>query len=81
MNLKLDFMKIPKAEDIVLDCLAILSMIFLLAGLVRLESNKSYGLAFLSIGLTLLVVFIIVVVALRKNRKVVSAGSYESGNA
>jgi hypothetical protein len=61
-------MKIPKAEDVVLDCLAILSMVFLLSGLVRLVSNGSYGFPLLSIGLVLLIVFIIVVAALRKNR-------------
>ena len=61
-------MKLPKAEDIVLNSLAILSMIFLLSGLIRLMSNGSYGLPLLSIGLVLLIVFIIVVAALRKNR-------------
>lgn len=59
-------MKIPKAEDIVLNGLAILSMIFLLSGLIRLVSNLSYGLPLLSIGLALLIGFIIVIVALRK---------------
>lgn len=69
-------MKIPKAEDVVLNCLAILSMVFMISGLVRLVSSGSYGFLLLSIGLVLLVVFILVVAALRKNRKVVSAGSY-----
>jgi hypothetical protein len=61
-------MKLPKAEDIVLDGLAILSVVFLFSGLIRLVSNASYSLPLLSIGLVLLIVFIIVVAALRKNR-------------
>ena len=69
-------MKIPKAEDVVLNCLAILSTVFMAAGLIRLVSNASYGFPLLSLGLALLVVFIVVVAALRKNRKVVSTGAY-----
>lgn len=61
-------MKIPKAEDIVLNSLAILSFIFLLSGLIRSASNASYGLPLLSIGLALLIVFIIVVAILRKKK-------------
>ena len=67
-------MKIPKAEDVVLDALAILSMIFVLSGLIRLLSNGSYGLALLSIGLLLLIVFIIIIAILRKNRQVTKVG-------
>jgi hypothetical protein len=67
-------MKIPKAEDVVLNALAILSMIFVLSGLIRLLSNGSYGLALLSIGFLLLVVFIIVVAILRKNRQIAKVG-------
>jgi hypothetical protein len=61
-----DFMKIPKAEDIVLNTLAILSMVFMVSGLIRLVSNTSYGLPLLSIGLALLTVFIVIVATLRK---------------
>jgi hypothetical protein len=67
-------MKIPKAEDVVLDALAILSMIFVLSGLIRLLSNGSYGLTLLSVGLLLLIVFIIVVAILRKNRQIAKVG-------
>jgi hypothetical protein len=63
-------MKIPKAEDVILDTLAILSMVFVLSGLIRLLSNGSYGLALLSIGLLFLIVFIVVVAILRRNRQV-----------
>jgi hypothetical protein len=66
-------MKLPKAEDAVLDALAILSMIFLLSGLIRLVSNLGYGLPLLSIGLTLLIAFIIIVAALRKKRQAASS--------
>ncbi|HML03726.1 MAG TPA: hypothetical protein VK487_10225 [Candidatus Bathyarchaeia archaeon] len=62
-------MKIPKAEDVVLDVLAILSVIFVLSGLIRLLSNKSYGLTLLSVGLLLLIVFIIIIAILRRNRQ------------
>jgi hypothetical protein len=61
-------MKIPKAEDIVLNGLAILSMILMLSGLVRFVSNQSYGLPLLSIGLALLIVFTIAIATLRKNK-------------
>jgi hypothetical protein len=67
-------MKILKTEDVVLDALAILSMIFVLSGLIRLLSNGSYGLTLLSVGLLLLIVFIIVVAILRKNRQVIKVG-------
>jgi hypothetical protein len=68
-TLNVDLMKLPKAEDVILDALAILSMIFMLSGLIRLVSNLSYGLPLFSIGLVLLIVFIVVVAALRKNRQ------------
>jgi len=74
-------MKIPKAEDIVVNGLAILSMVLLLSGLIRLMSNGSYGPLLLSIGLALLIVFIIVVVALRRNREKTSVGSRTFGNS
>ena len=70
-------MKIPKVEDIILDCIAILSMIFLLQGLVRLAFNGSYGLLTLFIGLALLVAFVIAVVALRKNRQISMGNKYK----
>ena len=62
-------MKLPKAESAVINTLAILSMAFLLSGLIRLVSDADYGLPLLSIGLVLLVAFIILVAALRKNRQ------------
>jgi hypothetical protein len=68
-------MKVPKAEDVVLNALALLSMVFVLSGLIRLLSNGSYGLTLLSVGLLLLIVFIIVVAILRKNRQVAKVGS------
>jgi hypothetical protein len=72
-------MKIPKAEDLVLDCLAILSMILVLSGLIRLVSNLSYGFQLTFVGLILLSVFIIIVAILRRNRLAASAGSGEPG--
>jgi hypothetical protein len=71
--------KIPKAEDFVLDGLAILSMVFIVSGLIRLMSNGSYGFPLISIGLTLLIVFIIIIAILRRNRLAASAGSGEAG--
>ena len=74
-TLNVDLMKVPKAEDVVLNALALLSMVFVLSGLIRLLSNGSYGLTLLSVGLLLLIVFIIVVAILRKNRQVAKVGS------
>lgn len=62
----MELMKIPKTEDVVLDCLAILSLIFLLSGMIRIVSNQSYGLPLLLIGIALLIVFTFVVANLRK---------------
>jgi Ca2+/Na+ antiporter len=62
-------MKIPKAEDIVLNSLAILSFIFILSGLVRSASGASYSLPLLYIGLILLIVFIIAISILRKKKQ------------
>lgn len=66
LDINVELMKIPKIEDVVLDCLAVLSMIFLLSGLVRIVSNQSYGFLLLLIGVALLVVFTLVVANLRK---------------
>jgi hypothetical protein len=73
-------MKIPKAEDVILDTLAILSMVFVLSGLIRLLSNGSYGLTLLSIGLLFLIVFIVVVAILRRNRQVAKVGPQVRGH-
>jgi hypothetical protein len=72
-------MKLPKAEDFVLDCLAILSMVFLVSGLIRLMSNGSYGPPLIFAGLILLIVFIIIVAILRRNRLAASARQSEPG--
>ena len=64
----------PKPEDVALNVLAILSMVFIVAGLIRLLSNGSYGLPLLFIGLVLFVVFILVVAALRRNRQTTEPG-------
>ena len=70
-------MKIPKTEDVVLDCLAILSLIFLLSGMLRVVSNQSYGLLLLLIGVALFIVFTCVVANLRKKRQTVTGSLHE----
>jgi len=62
-------MKIPKAEDVILNALAILSTVFMVSGLIRLMSNGSYALLLLVLGVALFVTFVIVVAALRRKRQ------------
>jgi len=70
-------MKIPKTEDVVLDCLAILSLIFLLSGMLRIVSNQSYGLLLLLIGVALFIVLTCVVANLRKKRQIATGSLHE----